>query len=126
MKLNIMMQHFIYEKVVKMFSCHRQGYCDGMNSIVVVVGLLFISHQLIRYESSRGHKIDGTKPNQTGNTFGQKKRKGRQKKTDKKIASKGHRRQGGTRRMRNTAKEKHRKREGGQQSNEMKELRKQT
>ena len=36
--------------------------------------LSFISHQLIRYESSRGHKIDGTKPNQTGNTlFGEKK-----------------------------------------------------
>ena len=32
----------------------------------------FISHELIRYESSRGHKIDGTKPNQTGNTFGGK------------------------------------------------------
>ena len=32
----------------------------------------FISHKLIRYESSRGHKIDGTKPNQTGNTFGNK------------------------------------------------------
>ena len=29
--------------------------------------LLFISHQLIRYESSRGHKIDGTKLNETGN-----------------------------------------------------------
>ena len=24
------------------------------------------------YESSRGHKIDGTKPNQTGNTLGEK------------------------------------------------------
>ena len=34
--------------------------------------LLFISHQPIRYESSRGHKIDGTKtPNQTAN-FGDK------------------------------------------------------
>ena len=53
-------------------SRHRQGYCDGINSIVGG-GLLFISHQLIRYESSRGHKINGTKPNQTGNTFGQKK-----------------------------------------------------
>ena len=29
---------------------------------------------MIRYESSRGHKIDGTKPNQTGkNTFGDNK-----------------------------------------------------
>ena len=54
---------------------------------------LFISHQLIRYESGRGHKIDGTKSNQTGNNFGkkrkEKKRKAgqesRQKRTDKKI-----------------------------------------
>ena len=54
---------------------------------------LFISHQLIRYESGRGHKIDGTKSNQTGNNF-EKKRKekkrkagqeSRQKRTDKKI-----------------------------------------
>ena len=37
----------------------------GTRVVVVVV----ISHQLIRYESSRGHKIDGTKPNHTGNTF---------------------------------------------------------
>ena len=29
--------------------------------------LLFISHQLIRYESSRGHKIDETIPNQAEN-----------------------------------------------------------
>ena len=34
--------------------------------------LLFISHYLICYESSRGHKIDGTKPNQTGDAFGLK------------------------------------------------------
>ena len=33
------------------------------SGVVVVV----FSHQLIRYESSRGHKIDGTKPNKTGN-----------------------------------------------------------
>ena len=33
---------------------------------------LFISDELIRYESSRGHKIDGTKPSQTGNTFEEK------------------------------------------------------
>ena len=37
--------------------------------------LLFISHyQLIRYESSRGHKIARAKPNQTGNRFGEKKK----------------------------------------------------
>ena len=59
--------------------------------------LLFISHYLIRYESSRGHKIDGTRPNQTGNMFGGKKqRKSRQKVTDKKVPSKDHRRQKGT------------------------------
>ena len=34
--------------------------------------IIFISDLLIRYESSRGYKIDGTKPNQTGNTFGDK------------------------------------------------------
>ena len=28
-----------------------------------------------RNESSRGHKLDGTKPNQTGNTLGEKKGK---------------------------------------------------
>ena len=51
--------------------------------------LVFISHSLIHYESSRGHKIDGTKPNQTGNTFGEeeKNRGSKQKKTDKKVAS---------------------------------------
>ena len=31
---------------------------------------------MIRYESSRGHKIDGTKSNQTGNIF--RKKKGKQ------------------------------------------------
>ena len=54
----------------------------GLDSAVLLV---FISHYLIRYESSRGHKIDGTKPNQTGNSFGEK--KNRQKKTDKKVAN---------------------------------------
>ena len=33
---------------------------------------------MIRYESSRCHKIDGTKPNQTGNTVGHKKKQGKQ------------------------------------------------
>ena len=32
---------------------------------------------MIRYESSRCHKIDGTKPNQTGNTVGDKKKTGK-------------------------------------------------
>ena len=36
------------------------------------VSVNHISHILIRYESSRGHKIDGTKGNQTGKTFGDK------------------------------------------------------
>ena len=39
---------------------------QGRNRCVVVV-VVVLSHELIRYESSRGHKIDGTKPNQTGN-----------------------------------------------------------
>ena len=43
-----------------------------MNQLLL---LLFIAHLLIRYESSRGHKIDGTKPNQTGNTLGEKTKK---------------------------------------------------
>ena len=30
----------------------------------------FILHKLIRYASVRGHKIDGTNPNQIGDTFG--------------------------------------------------------
>ena len=40
--------------------------------------LLFISqYNLIRYECSCGHKIDGIKPNQTGkNTIGGKKKQG--------------------------------------------------
>ena len=54
--------------------------------------LLFISHELIRYKSSRGHKIDGTKPNQTG-TRSEKSRESRQKTTDNTVvASKRHRR----------------------------------
>ena len=36
---------------------------------------IFISHKLIRYESSRGHKQDGIKRNQTENTSGDKQRK---------------------------------------------------
>ena len=39
---------------------------------------MLISHELIRYKSSRGHKIDATKPNQTGNTFGDKQGKQRE------------------------------------------------
>ena len=35
--------------------------------LTAVVVVVVFSHYLIRYESSRGHKIDGTKPNQTGN-----------------------------------------------------------
>ena len=33
---------------------------------------------MIHYEPSRGHKIDGTKPNQTGNAFGDKQGKQRE------------------------------------------------
>ena len=46
----------------------------------------------MRYESSRGHKIDGTKPSQTGT---HSERENRQKTADKKVASKGHRRHAG-------------------------------
>ena len=42
------------------------------SALVAKPETMFIPHQLIRYESGRGHKIDGTKPNQTGNTFGDK------------------------------------------------------
>ena len=45
---------------------------------------LFISHQLIRYESSRRHKIDGTKSNQTGINF-EEKNKIKNKKQGKKA-----------------------------------------
>ena len=49
----------------------------GTNWLIIIRSeisfVLFISHLLIRYESSRGHKIDGTIPNQTGDTFGEKK-----------------------------------------------------
>ena len=64
---------------------------DSQDKPVVIACLLFISHYLIVYESSRGHIIDGTESNQTGNTFGEKKStKSRLKKTDKQVASKGH------------------------------------
>ena len=45
---------FVHEESVKVY-------------LHMLLLLLFLSHWLIRYESSRGHKIDGTKPNQTGN-----------------------------------------------------------
>ena len=45
---------------------------------------------MIHYESSRGHKIDGTKPK--SNRKLEISRESRQKRTDKKVASKGHRR----------------------------------
>ena len=54
----------------------------------------FISHELIHYESSRGYKIDGIKPNQTG-TRSEESRESRQEVVDKKVASKGHRRHAG-------------------------------
>ena len=50
---------------------------------------------VVRYESSRGDKIDRTKSNQTANNFGEKEKRkkkagqeSRQKTTDKKLASK--------------------------------------
>ena len=45
----------------------------------------------MRYESSRGHKIDRTKPNQTGSTF-EDKQGNQTKRMDKRVANKVHRR----------------------------------
>ena len=45
---------------------------------------MFISHELIRHESSRGHKIDGTKPNKPA-IRSEISRQSRQKRTDKKV-----------------------------------------
>ena len=56
---------------------------------VVVVVVVVFSHELIRYESSRGHKIDGTKPNQPG--IGDEHGKHTEK-DGQEVASKGHRR----------------------------------
>ena len=48
--------------------------------------VLVISHELICYESNRGHEIDGTKPNQTGTLCSSKKSRDiRQKETDKNV-----------------------------------------
>ena len=50
----------------------------------------------MRYESSRGHKIDGTKQTKPGSYPEKKNRESRQKKTRRKVAINRHRRQGGT------------------------------
>ena len=50
----------------------------------------------VRYEPSRGHKIERSKQNQTGNTVGEENRESRQTKMDMKVARKGHCRQEGT------------------------------
>ena len=61
----------------------------------VVVHLTLTS--LVRYESSRSHKIDGTKLIPTGNRVGEKKqRKQTEGKRARKVASKERRRQEGT------------------------------
>ena len=57
--------------------------------IFPVVVVVVFSHLLIRYESSRGHKIDGTKPNQPG--IGDEHGKHTEK-DGQEVASKGHRR----------------------------------
>ena len=46
---------------------HGVDKCYSGGRFLQVVVVVVFSHELIRYESSRGHKIDGTKPNQTGN-----------------------------------------------------------
>ena len=46
--------------------------CNGARctaTVRLLFVLLFIAHELICYESNRGHEIDGTKSNQTRNTF---------------------------------------------------------
>ena len=55
--------------------------------------MLPISLLPIRFESGRGHKINGTKPNRTGNIVEEEKQGEIQKETDKKAAIKGHLRQ---------------------------------
>ena len=62
-------------------------------AVVVVVVCSSHINWSVTNPASRGHKIDGTKPNQSGNTFGDKQGKadGRTR-TDEKVASKGHRR----------------------------------
>ena len=47
--------------------------------------LLFISHYLIRYESSRGHKLDITKPNQTGNNSEKNRQESGQRRTSSSV-----------------------------------------
>ena len=68
----------------------------------------FISHELIRYESSHGHKIEGANPKQIGNEHGRRetnkqgKRESRQEEADMEVGCKGHRRQEGTHKSRVT------------------------
>ena len=64
-----------------------------------LVLLLISYYQLIRYESSCGHKIEGVTPKQTGNEHGQRKQKKRNKQGRKQTEGsgcKGHLRQEGT------------------------------
>ena len=56
-------------QLIEVVNTYDLGAVSHIQRIGYQTGKMFISHQLIRYESGRGHKIDGTKPNQTGNTF---------------------------------------------------------
>ena len=47
------------------------GVLGGGSSTASIQLLMFISHEVIRYESIRGDEIDRTKPNLTGNMVGE-------------------------------------------------------
>ena len=57
---------------------------------------------MIRYESNRGHNIDGTEPDQNETTAGEKSWESRREESAKTAASKGHRRQEGTQKREKT------------------------
>ena len=67
---------------------------------------LLISHyQLVRYESSCGHKIEEVTPKQIGDGHGRKKRKeGRQMEAGVEVACRGHHRQEGIQEGKNQGK----------------------
>ena len=60
------------QQLIEVVNTYDLGDVSHIQRIGCQTEKRFISHELIRYESSRGHKIDGTKPNQTGNSLGDK------------------------------------------------------
>ena len=76
-----MYQLELFDVFATVFLCREKSECmkppvfKEKSSVLFVMfcELLFISRCLIRYESSRGHKTDGTKPDQNGNTVGEEK-----------------------------------------------------